>query len=76
MKNIDKILKNGCADFGKEGKVTDYEIYKFVMKHSSFWDRLNPKKMVEMTITSQLMLYPEYLSQPKKKNWKFFKDFL
>lgn len=73
-KTIDEYIDNGWADF-PEGRVTDRMIYEFVKKHSTIWDRLNPKKMFYMTIISQGMLYPEYLQQPKKKDWKFFKDY-
>lgn len=60
----------GYADF-KDRRVYDEDIYRHMVKHSNFLDRLNPKKVIEMAIISFDILNGS-LEEPKEKNWKYF----
>lgn len=55
------------------GKITDEDVYKEVQKHSRLTDRLNPRKMLEMSFEAQAILMkasePDDASNP---NWKFY----
>lgn len=67
----------GFADFGGEiGIVRDEDIWQMILGHSSFIDRLSGRKMVQMTIWSQVILQSKkdsparrFIEQP---NWKFY----
>lgn len=68
-----KLMKKltGYAKFPDGLIVTDEEIYKCIMKHSRFIDRLSGRKWVEMAIIAFDILNGS-LEKPKKKNWKFY----
>ena len=40
----------GYADFGEGKVITDEAVYDFVKKHTRLIDRLNPKKMLALTL--------------------------
>lgn len=48
----------GYADFG-DLKITDQQIYDFVKKHTRLIDRLNPKKMLALTLYGFSLLADE-----------------
>ena len=66
---MSKLLK-GDSQFSTH-TVTDKDVYELVMNHSTFLDRLNLKKMVEMTLWAHT-----FLSDPnfklKKAKWQFY----
>lgn len=65
----------------KHGLVTDRDVYDYICKHSSLLDRMDPAKMVEMTqMTFTILSQPNGEKDfegeiPKKKGWKFYRDF-
>lgn len=69
--------KTTWSDYPGVGLVYDADVGKFAMKHLRWRDRLNPGKIGEAVIISQLILFKviEEDELPKKKNWKFYKDF-
>lgn len=78
MGKIIKALKyelTNYADFkNPDIRVTDEAVYQFVVKHSRLIDRINHRKMVEMTFYAFSILSGD-LEIPKGfgKDWKFFK---
>lgn len=76
MGKIIKALKyelTNYADF-PDVRVTDEAVYQFVVKHSRLIDRMNHRKMVEMTFYAFSILSGS-LEKPRgfSKDWKFFK---
>lgn len=58
-----------------KGVITDEEVWKLVMKHSRFIDRLSSRKMVEMAIAGQLILCGIYESEgwyANQNDWTFY----
>lgn len=60
----------GYSEF-ETHKVWDKDVYKLVVEHSTFLDRLNPKKMVEMTLWAHTFL-ANVRFDSKNKNWSFY----
>ncbi len=58
-------------------KVYDKDVARHAFKHLRIRDLFNPTKIASAIFWSQLVLFgdvtPEEL--PKKKNWKYFRDF-
>lgn len=72
QKLIEELLAGYNKFEGSDKVVTDKEVYDVIMAHSRIIDRLNPAKMVYMTLQSVDYLYfdPE---KAKRTNWLFFK---
>ena len=51
--------------------VYDMDVVKFVLQHTSFRDRFNPKKLIIAALYAQPMLLGDF-KIPKAKHWKFF----
>lgn len=51
--------------------VYDLDVVKFVLQHTKFIDRFNPKKMIIAAIYAQPMLLGDF-KIPEAKKWKFF----
>ena len=62
---------SGWADFGDGLIVTDEDVYQYVKKHSRLIDRLNHRKMVEMTFWAFDIL-SKSVEEPVDGNWKFY----
>jgi len=63
----------GFIDYPGVGKITDKHVYEVVKKHSRCIDRLNPKKMTEMSLLSQSILMNLYKNiDPKDMSWTFY----
>ena len=64
----------GSIEYPGVGTITDEDVYKTVVKHSRIIDRLNPRKMVEMTFMAQmfLMKVAEPDDAKTNPNWKFY----
>ena len=81
MRPIQK-LEKGFSSTSYDGKriITDEEVFVFVKKHSNLIDRLDPRKMVEMSIWAQTMLLQPHDNwngvEPNDDSWKFYPDFL
>ena len=60
------------SDFASSGgpKIYNNEITEMVKKHSRFWDRLNPGRMVDMSFMAFDILNGA-VKKPKNDNWKF-----
>ena len=52
-------------------KVYDMDVAKFVLQHTRFIDRFNPKKLIIAAIYALPMLLGDF-KIPEGKNWKFF----
>ena len=63
----------GCIDYPGVGRITDRDVYELVKKHSSFIERLDPRKMTEMTLLGQCVLM-KVIEPPKDPNWRFYKN--
>lgn len=81
MRPIRELEKGFSAD-ADDGKriVTHEEVYRFIRKHSTAVERLDPRKMVEMTIwANAMLLQPDDNWQGvdvKDNRWRFYPDFL
>lgn len=68
-----KYKLEGWIDYPEVGKITDEDVYQTVKKHSRLVDRLNPRKMLEMSFYAQVILMkvdePDDVNNP---NWKFY----
>ena len=62
----------GCATFKNGLVVRDEDVYKLIKQHSNLIDRLDGRKMVEMTFNAFGMLNGS-IQLPKGKAWKFYK---
>lgn len=71
-----KYKLTGETDYPEKGIIiTDEQIWQLVKKHSRFIDRLNKRKMIEMAIYAQLILYGIYESDgiyADRNNWMFY----
>ena len=47
-------------DYPGKGIITDKDVYEEVKKHSTIKDRIDPRKMVEMTLAAQCILMGLY----------------
>ena len=63
---------DGYIDYPGVGLITDRDVYELVKKHSSFIERLDPRKMTEMTLLGQCVLM-KVIDPPKNSNWRFYK---
>jgi len=75
-KMIEADWETTYADYPGVGKIYDKDVGRFAFKHLRFRDRFNPEKVGFAVINSQLMLFKVFTEDeiPKKKNWKFFRD--
>ena len=58
-----KHVMTGECDYPGKGIITDEQVWQLVKKHSRLTDRINSRKMVEMTIAAQLILFGIYESE-------------
>lgn len=63
-------LKNSI-DYPGKGIITDEQVYQLVRMHSTLFDRLNGRKMLEMSFSAQLMLMG-VIDIPAEDKWKFY----
>lgn len=61
----------GTRDYGEGRIIKDEDVYKFILTHSTFWDRLDPRKLIEMWELAY-GIFDGSLEMPKNKNWRFF----
>lgn len=62
--------KESWADYPGKGKITNYDVWKHVKKHTHWYDRLNPRFITHCAIESQNHLFGVY-EEPKNPNWKY-----
>lgn len=63
----------GYIDYPGVGIITDSQVYEVVKIHSRFIDRINPKKMTEMSLIAQCVLMGIYKNiNPKDSTWSFY----
>ena len=65
----------GESNYPGKGIITDEEVWKLVKKHSRFIDRINTRKMVEMTLSAQLILFGIYETEgwyASQDDWTFY----
>lgn len=58
-------------DDGTQFRVYDEDVYQHVKKHSTIFDRLNPRKMLEMSFLS-FMVLSKSCDEPKG-NYMYFR---
>lgn len=65
------------ADYPDVGRIYDSDVGLFAKKHLRIIDRFDMRKVASAILWSQLILFDvvKEADLPKKKNWKFFKDF-
>lgn len=65
---------DGYIDYPGVGKITDEDVYQVIRKHSRLVDRLNPRKMLEMSFYAQAILMKVAEPEDAKTNpkWKFY----
>ena len=58
-------------------KIYDKDVGRHAFKHLRIIDLFNPTKIASAILWSQLILFGEVTPDelPKKKNWKYYKDF-
>ena len=65
----------GQCDYPGKGTITDEQIWQLIKDHSRLIDRFSCRKMVEMSIAAQLILFGIYESEgwyADQKDWKFY----
>lgn len=62
--------KDTWSDYPGVGKVTDYDVYRHLIKHVRWFDILNQRAMTHYALTSQLVLFG-VIEEPKDPNWKY-----
>ena len=65
----------GWIDYPGKGIITDEMVYQLIKKHSRLIDRMNNRKMVEMSIAAQLILMGVYESEKwfsDDTDWRFY----
>ena len=73
-----KVWKHDCySDYPGVGRVYDSDVGKYAFKHLRFIDKFDPEKVGNAVLLSQSIFFGVIGKDelPKKKNWKFFKDF-
>lgn len=65
---------DGFCTFQDGLKVTDKQVAKYVKDHTTFWQRLDYHLMCDYAALAFNILC-KAVDPPKKKNWKFGKDF-
>lgn len=63
----------GYVDYPDVGRIYDKDVYYFIKMHSRLIDRINPKKMTEMSLLGQTILmgvFPEI--NPNDTTWQFY----
>ncbi len=68
-----KFQYEGYVDYPDVGKIHDSDVYELILKHSRWIDRLNPIKMVEMSLLGQCILMRIFENvDPQDMSWKFY----
>lgn len=62
------------VDYPDRPRFTYWDVYKLVKAHSTIWQRLDPRKMIFMTVYAWDM-FVGLDEIPKEKNWNFIKKF-
>ena len=65
----------GRCDYPGRGTITDEQVWQWVKNHSRLIDRISRRKMVEMTIAAQLILFGIYENEgwyADQKDWTFY----
>jgi len=68
-----KFMYEGYIDYPNVGKIYDAAVYKLILSHSRWIDRLSKLKMVEMSLLGQCILMNLFENvDPKDPSWKFY----
>ena len=68
-----KFIYGGYIDYPGVGIISDEDVYKLILKHSRFIDRLRKSKMVEMSLLGQCILMGIFEDvDPNDLSWKFY----
>lgn len=72
-----KFWEDTYADYPGIGKIYDADVGEYAFKHLRWRDRFNPRKVGYAVSLSQLIAFGLFDADelPKKKNWKFIRDF-
>ena len=70
---MSKFQMDGYIDYPDVGRIYDEDVYQLIKSHSRLIDRLNPSKMVEMSLLGQCILMRIFDKvDPKEMSWKFY----
>lgn len=68
-----KFKMEGYIDYPGVGRITDEDVYNLIMRHSRWIDRINHRKMVEMSLLGQCVLMQIFENvRPEDPSWKFY----
>lgn len=74
MRTATKVLKDMWVDYPERPRFTYWDVYKLIMDHSTLGDRLDPKKMVIMSVIA-FDIFIGIQEMPKKKKWNMLEEF-
>lgn len=64
---------DGYIDYPGKGRIYDKDVWKLIQRHSRLRDRLNPAKMVEMSLLGQCALMGVIEDMdPNDPTWMFY----
>lgn len=68
-----RFVYDGYINYPDVGVIKDSDVYALVKKHSRLIDRLNPAKMVEMSLLGQCILMRIFDDvDPDDMSWTFY----
>ena len=68
-----KFKMEGYIDYPGKGRIYDKDVLKLIQNHSRLIDRLNPAKMVEMSLIGQCVLMGIFDDMnPDDPTWMFY----
>lgn len=68
-----KFLYEGRIDYPNVGIIYDADVYKLILNHSRWIDRLSKSKMVEMSLLGQCVLMRLFENvDPNDPSWTFY----
>ena len=73
-----KLWKHDCySDYPGVGRIYDADVGRYAFKHLRIRDRFDPEKVGNAVLLSQSIMFGLITEDelPKKKNWKFFRDY-
>ena len=70
MKQLDEI----CVYYPERPTFTYWDVYKLIKAHSTIWQRLDPRKMLFMSVYAW-DIFAGLEEVPKEKNWNFIERF-
>ena len=69
-----KKLEDMWVEYPGKPRFSFWDVYKLIKKHSTLLDRLDPRKMVFMSVKA-FDIFTGLEKMPSKKNWNFIEEF-